>query len=97
MLVAFGASETVLPYATSYMRVIFMGAVFQIVSMGMNNFIRADARPKLAMITMFIGAITNIVLDAVFIFGFKMGMEGAALATIIAQAGFNVMDFTLFL
>ena len=93
ILVAFGASETVLPYATSYMRVIFMGAVFQIVSMGMNNFIRADARPKLAMITMFIGATTNIVLDAIFIFGFKMGMEGAALATIIAQAA--SMSWTL--
>jgi len=86
MLIAFGASSNVLPYAMSYMRVILYGALFQIVSMGMNNFIRADAKPQLAMITMFIGAITNIVLDALFIYGFGMGMEGAALATIIAQA-----------
>ncbi|NTW71550.1 MAG: MATE family efflux transporter [Eubacteriaceae bacterium] len=86
MLKLFGASEAVLPYSVAYMRVIFFGAIFQVVSMGMNNFIRADGNPKLAMLTMFIGAGINIVLDPIFIFVFKWGMTGAALATILAQA-----------
>ncbi|MDF2596567.1 MAG: family efflux transporter [Clostridia bacterium] len=86
ILSAFGASEAVLPYATEYMRVIFFGAIFQVVSMGLNNFIRADGNPKIAMLTMFLGAGINILLDPLFIFVFKMGMTGAALATILAQA-----------
>lgn len=85
LLILFGSSETVLPYSMAYMRVIFFGAIFQVVSMGMNNFIRADGNPKLAMFTMFLGAGTNIILDPIFIYGFKMGMAGAALATILAQ------------
>lgn len=86
ILTGFGASETVLPYAMEYMRVIFLGAIFHIGSMGLNNFIRADGNPKVAMITMFFGAGLNIVLDPIFIYGLKMGMAGAALATIISQA-----------
>jgi putative MATE family efflux protein len=85
ILSMFGASATVMPYAVEYMRMIFFGAVFQVGSMGMNNFIRADGEPKTAMITMFMGAGMNILLDAVFIFGLKMGMRGAALATVMAQ------------
>lgn len=86
ILVAFGASETVLPYAVDYMRIIFIGSIFQTGSMGINNFIRADGNPRIAMITMFFGAGLNIVLDPIFIYGLKMGMKGAALATILAQA-----------
>jgi len=85
LLQLFGASPTVLPFSIEYMRVIFFGSTFQIVSMGLNHFIRADGSPKIAMMTMFIGAGINIVLDPIFIFGFNMGMMGAALATIIAQ------------
>lgn len=85
LLKLFGASATVLPYSVEYMRIIFIGSTFQILSMGMNHFIRADGSPKIAMMTMFIGAGINIVLDPIFIFGFNMGMMGAALATIIAQ------------
>lgn len=85
LLSAFGASPKVLPYAMSYMRIIFLGAVFQIVSIGLNNFLRADGQPKLAMITMFMGAGVNIVLDPVFIYVFNMGMAGAAFATILSQ------------
>jgi len=85
LLFLFGSSETVLPYSMAYMRVIFFGAIFQVVSMGMNNFIRADGNPKLAMFTMFLGAGTNIILDPIFIYSFKMGMAGAALATILSQ------------
>jgi putative MATE family efflux protein len=59
--------------------------VFQIVSIGLNNFLRADGQPKLAMVTMFMGAGVNIILDPVFIYVFDMGMAGAALATILSQ------------
>lgn len=97
ILVAFGASPSVLPYARSYTQIIFMGAIFQIISMALNNFIRADARPRLAMMTMLIGAVSNIILDWLFIFGFKMGMEGAALATIIAQALSMIWTLSYFL
>lgn len=85
LLKLFGASDIVLPFSTEYMRIIFFGSTFQILSMGLNHFIRADGSPKIAMMTMFIGAGINIVLDPIFIFGFNMGMAGAALATIIAQ------------
>lgn len=85
LLIMFGASATILPYSMEYMRIIFLGTVFQLLSMGMNHFIRADGSPKIAMYTMFLGAGTNILLDPLFIYGFKMGMGGAAWATIIAQ------------
>lgn len=81
----FGTSPEVLPYAIEYMRIIFIGAIFQIVSIGLNNFIRADGNPKKAMYTMFLGAGINIILDPLFIYVFKMGMTGAALATILSQ------------
>lgn len=93
----FGASEAVLPYSVAYMRVIFFGAIFQVTSMGMNNFLRADGQPRLAMITMFMGAGTNIVLDAIFIYGLKMGMAGAALATILAQCASMTWVLSYFL
>ncbi|MDF2540395.1 MAG: family efflux transporter [Herbinix sp.] len=85
LLSLFGADAEVLPYAVEYMRIIFYGSVFQVVSMGLNNFIRADGNPKLAMFTMFFGAGTNIILDPIFIYVFKMGMAGAAMATILSQ------------
>lgn len=85
ILVLFGASETVLPYSVAYMRIIFLGSIFQILGLGLNNFLRADGQPKLAMLTMFFGAGTNIILDPIFIYVFKMGMAGAAWATIISQ------------
>lgn len=85
LMILFGASSTILPYSMEYMRVVLFGAIFQVVSMGMNNFIRADGNPKLAMYTMFLGAGTNIVLDPLFIYVFHMGMAGAALATIFSQ------------
>lgn len=85
LLTLFGASEAVLPYSVEYMRVIFFGAVFQVIGIGMNNFIRADGSPQIAMLTMFLGAGINTLLDPLFIYVFKMGMTGAALATILAQ------------
>ena len=84
ILLLFGATPTVLPYATKYLRIILIGSVFLAIGTGMNNFIRAEGNPKTAMVTMFIGAITNIILDYVFIFIFKWGIEGAAFATILS-------------
>ena len=81
-----GASAEVLPYARDYAGIILARTVFWTVGMGMNNIIRAEGNPQVAMLTMLIGALLNIVLDAVFIFAFGWGIKGAALATIIAKA-----------
>lgn len=81
----FGASDTILPYAKDYGRIVIYGTTFQMLGFGINNFIRGEGNPRMAMITMFIGAITNIVLDYIFIFPMNMGAKGAALATIIGQ------------
>lgn len=86
LLRLFGASETVLPYARSYTSIILLGTVFQSISMGMNNFIRGEGEPRVAMATMLIGAVLNTILDPLFIFGFKMGVAGAAWATVISLA-----------
>ena len=85
LLKAFGASETVLPYAKDYIRIILLGSTFQSIGLGMNNFIRADGQPKIAMITMLIGGLLNTALDPLFIFVFKLGIKGAAIATILSQ------------
>ncbi|HKM39604.1 MAG TPA: MATE family efflux transporter [bacterium] len=82
LLKAFGASEAVLPHAMEYMRIILLGAVFQGISMGGNNFIRADGSPKIAMLTMFLGAGFNILFDPLLIYVFGWGMAGAAIATV---------------
>jgi putative MATE family efflux protein len=86
LLKLFGASAVVLPYAREYMRIILLGSVFQSIGMGMNNFIRSEGNPKIAMFTMLIGAILNTILDPLFIFVFHWGMAGAAYATIISLA-----------
>ena len=82
----FGASPETLPYARDYMKYIIAGAVLQNIGFSMNNVIRAEGNPKIAMGTMLIGAIINTVLDPIFIFVFHMGIKGAAIATIFAQA-----------
>jgi putative MATE family efflux protein len=86
LLVRFGASETILPYARQYVSVILAGSVFMGVGFGMNNFIRAEGNPRIAMATMLIGAVLNIILDPIFISVLKLGVRGAALATILSQA-----------
>ncbi|MEA4961380.1 MATE family efflux transporter [Lutispora sp.] len=86
LLKVFGASEDVMPYAQGYLSIILYGAIFQMIGMGMNNFIRGEGNPKIAMITMLIGAILNTILDPIFIFVFKWGIQGAALATILSMA-----------
>ena len=86
MLLKFGASEATLPYAKQYMRIILIGVVFQNIGFGLNNTIRSEGNPRIAMFTMLIGGVLNTILDPIFIFVFHMGVEGAAIATVISQA-----------
>ena len=81
----FGCTENVYPYALKYGRIILMGAPFMITYTSLSSLIRADGSPKYSMILLVIGAIINIILDAIFILKFHMGVEGGALATIIGQ------------
>jgi len=85
ILIAFGATDTILPYATEYMGVIFWGTLFIFFAMGGNSVIRAEGNAKFAMVVMMMSAGVNIVLDPIFIFTFDMGIRGAAIATVIAQ------------
>ncbi len=85
LLMLFGASDMTFPYADTYMTIYAMGSIFAIVSMGMNTFIICQGYSKIAMFSVIIGAVCNMVLDPVFIFGFDMGVSGAAIATVIAQ------------
>lgn len=81
----FGATEGSMPYAMDYGRIIVLGLPFVMVGTGLNSCIRAEGSPKIAMISMIAGALTNTVLDPIFIFVFHWGVEGAAWATIIGQ------------
>jgi putative MATE family efflux protein len=80
-----GSSETILPYARDYMTIILFGMFFMAFAMALNNLIRAEGNARTPMIGMVIGAILNIILDAIFIIPLDMGIRGAALATVIAQ------------
>lgn len=82
-----GASEQTLGYATDYLSIYLIGTLFVEISVGLNTFINTQGRPGIAMWSVMIGAFLNILLDPLFIFGFNMGVKGAALATIISQAG----------
>ena len=86
LLYLFGASDASYPYADAYLRIYLLGTPFAMLSTGLNGFINAQGFPKFGMITTMIGAILNLLLDPLFIFVFNMGVEGAALATIMAQA-----------
>lgn len=86
LLLAFGASENTIEYAVSYMNLYSLGTIFVQLTLGMNMFITAQGFAKTGMLSVLIGAVTNIVLDPVFIFGMHMGVRGAALATVISQA-----------
>lgn len=73
-------------YAKQYMGIYALGTIFVQMTLGMNAFISCQGFSKTSMMTVLIGAILNIILDPIFIFGFNMGVRGAALATIISQA-----------
>ena len=85
MLYLFGASEDTYPYASAYMTIYLLGTVFVMIGLGMNPFINTQGFGKVGMMTVCLGALVNIVLDPIFIFVFDMGVEGAALATVISQ------------
>lgn len=85
MLYLFGASDATIPYAESYITIYLMGNLFVMVGLGMNSFINSQGFGTIGMMTVLLGAIANIILDPIFIFIFHMGVQGAALATIISQ------------
>lgn len=86
LLMAFGASENTIDFAVDYMNIYALGTIFVQITLGMNAFITAQGFANIGMITVSIGAVANIILDPIFIFGFGMGVKGAAVATVISQA-----------
>lgn len=86
LLMMFGASENTLPYALRYMRIYCSGSIFVLLTMGLNPFLNAQGFSGFSMATTVIGAVTNIILDPIFIIALKMGVSGAAYATVISQA-----------
>ena len=85
LLYLFGASDSTYPFAEQYVTIYLLGNVFVMMGLGMNSFINAQGFGKTGMLTVLLGAVTNIVLDPIFIFVFGMGVQGAALATILSQ------------
>jgi putative MATE family efflux protein len=86
LLLAFGASENTIEYACDYMNIYAIGTIFVQLTLGMNAFVTAQGYSKIAMLSVVIGAIANLSLDPLFIYGFGMGVKGAALATVISQS-----------
>ncbi|HPB65708.1 MAG TPA: MATE family efflux transporter, partial [Spirochaetales bacterium] len=96
ILAFFGASETIMPYALSYTRIVAAGFFFFSMSMCASNLIRAEGNAKASMLGMLLGAGLNTILDPIFIFGFGMGVEGAAVATVISQVVSCAYLFSLY-
>ena len=86
ILLAFGASENTIDFGVSYMNIYAFGTIFVQLTLGMNAFISAQGFAKTSMLSVLIGAVSNIILDPIFIFGLGLGVRGAAFATIISQA-----------
>ena len=86
ILFAFGASEDSFVYARAYLRIYLLGTVFSMIATGLNGYINAQGFPRIGMLSIVIGAAVNIALDPLFIFAFKLGVRGAALATVVSQA-----------
>ena len=85
ILKVFGVSDVTEVYAKQYIQIIFLGTIFNMLGFGLNHSIRSDGSPKIAMLSMLLGAGVNIVLDPIFIFVFGLGVRGAAIATVISQ------------
>lgn len=94
LIIRFGATDAIFPYAETYMRIYLIGTIFAVLSLGLNQFIICQGYSGLGMTSVMIGAFFNIILDPVFIFGLHMDVAGAALATVISQAASCL--FTLF-
>lgn len=86
LLMLFGASENTIGYAVEYMNIYAIGTIFVQLTLGLNMYITAQGFSKIAMFTVLIGAITNIILDPILIYGLNLGVSGAAIATVISQA-----------
>ena len=86
LLMAFGASENTLPYGSAYLGIYLVGTIFVQFALGLNPFISAQGFAKTAMLSVLIGAVTNIILDPILIFGLNLGVQGAAIATVFSQA-----------
>ena len=86
ILYLFGASDATFPYADDYLTIYLCGTLFVMIGLGMNPFVNAQGFGRTGMMTVALGAAVNLVLDPIFIFGFRMGVRGAALATVISQA-----------
>lgn len=85
LLESFGAGKETIGYAQEYLNIILLGSIFQVIGFSMNNIIRSEGNPRIAMYSMLISAGTNVILDPIFIFGLDMGVRGAAIATVISQ------------
>ncbi len=94
IVMLFGCTENVYPYAIEYGRIIIIGAPFMIFFSALSNIIRADGAPQYSMMMLIVGAIINLILDPLFIFGFHMGVRGGALATIIGQIVSAIIAFS---
>jgi len=85
LLVIFGATKNILPYAKDFLSIILLGSVFVTFAMATNNVVRSEGNAKIAMLTMVMSAVINMILNPIFIFGLDMGIKGSATATVIAQ------------
>ena len=85
ILLLFGASQVSVEYASQYLQIYLFGTAFSMLATGLNGYINAQGFPKTGMLTTILGAAVNIILDPLFIFGFQMGVRGAALATVLSQ------------
>ena len=88
-LMAFGASGNTVEYGVNYMNIYALGTIFVQMTLGMNAFITAQGFAKTGMLSVLIGAVANIILDPVFIYGMNMGVQGAALATVISPVSYT--------
>lgn len=97
ILYAFGASDVTYVYAEQYLNIYLAGTMFLMISVGMNHYINSQGFPKIGMLSVIIGAVVNIILDPIMIFGMDLGIRGAALATVISQfvSAVWVMKFLL--
>lgn len=93
----FGASKTIIPYANEYLSIVLYGAVFMCFTAAVNNIIRAEGNAKYAMMVMIVSTLVNLILDPILIFGFDMGLTGAALATVVAQVIASLFALNYFL
>lgn len=95
LLMTIGASSNTIIYATDYLSIYLLGTIFVQITVGLNTYISAQGRPTISMLSVVIGAVLNIILDPIFIYGFGLGVKGAAIATIISQAfsAFWVLGF----